>query len=121
MNHFKRVLAGGAGSMALALGLLGASTGSASAAQSDCPVGAVCIYPQGQSEKTSRPTDIYYARGVHKLYNQEGNHWVYNNQTDGWTVKLCTGGNGTGCGTALQADYLRYANLSPINSILIEP
>ncbi|MEV0219309.1 hypothetical protein [Streptomyces sp. NPDC050704] len=121
MNRFKRTLVGSAGSIALAFGLLGVGAGSASAAQSDCPVGAVCIYPQGQSEKTSKPTNIYYARGVHKLYNQLGYHWVYNNQTDGWTVKLCTGSNGTGCGTALPADHLKYANLTPINSILIQP
>lgn len=121
MNHFKRVWAGGAACVALAAGLLGTGAGSVSAAQSDCPVGAVCIYPEGRSEKTSRPTDVYFARGVHKLYNQENMHWVYNNQTDGWTVKLCTGGNGTGCGTALRADYLRWADLSPVNSILIEP
>ncbi|MCX5413551.1 hypothetical protein [Streptomyces sp. NBC_00059] len=121
MNHFKRALAGGAASLALASGLLAAGAGPASAAQSDCPVGAVCIYPEGKSEKTTKPTNIYYSRGVHKLYNQENFHWVYNNQTDGWTVRLCTGGNGTGCGTALQPDYLRWADLSPINSILIEP
>lgn len=117
----RRALAGGAGAIALAFGLLGAGAGPVSAAESDCPVGAVCIYPQGQSADTSSPTNVYYARGVHKLYNQEGYHWVYNNQTDGWTVKLCTGSNGTGCGTALQPDYLRWANLTPINSILIEP
>lgn len=90
--------------------------------QFGCPVGAVCIYPQGEYWKDSKkPTNFYYSRGVHKLYNQFGNHWVYNNQTDGWTVRLCTGSNGTGCGAPIQPDYARNANLSPINSILIEP
>ncbi|MFE6039907.1 hypothetical protein [Streptomyces sp. NPDC056452] len=121
MNNFKRALASGAAAVALAGGLLGASAGSAGAAESDCPEGAVCIYPEGKSADTSKPTDIYWSRGVHKLYNQENRHWVYNNQTDGWTVRLCKGGNGTDCGPKLAPDWLYWRDLSPINSILIEP
>ncbi|WP_432081687.1 hypothetical protein [Streptomyces sp. WAC 04229] len=125
MKLFHRALAGGAASVALTAGLLGAGTGAASAApaadsQYGCPVGAVCIYPRGVHYTDAEPTDFYYSRGVHKLYNQYGNHWVYNNQTDGWTVRTCTGGNGTGCGTVLRPDYLRYVNLTPVNSIKIE-
>ncbi|MCF2130421.1 hypothetical protein L1I79_28900 [Strepomyces sp. STD 3.1] len=126
MKLFHRALAGGAASVALTAGLLGAGPGAASAApaaasQYGCPVGAVCIYPQDEYWRDSKPTDFYYSRGVHKLYNQFGNHWVYNNQTDGWTVRLCTGSNGTGCGDRIPMNWAWNRNLTPINSILIEP
>ncbi|MFD0255602.1 hypothetical protein ACFVGX_32380 [Streptomyces sp. NPDC127113] len=125
MKLFHRALAGAAASVAVTAGLLGAGPGAASAApavdsQYGCPVGAVCIYPQGEYWKDSKPTHFYYSRGVHKLYNQFGDHWVYNNQTDGWTVRLCTGGNGTGCGDRIPPDWAWNRNLTPINSIKIE-
>jgi hypothetical protein len=129
MNHFKQALAGGAAAIALGAGLLGVTSGPASAATADgqaagtrygCPSGAVCIYP-GASWNGNKPSHTYWSEGVHKLYNQEGKHRVFNNQTDGWTVQMCTGGNGTGCGDRMGPGWYIDQNLSPINSIRIRP
>ena len=42
-------------------------------------------------------------------------------QTDGWTVRLCTGGSGTGCGERIPMNWAWNGNLTPVNSLLIEP
>ncbi|BAU87347.1 hypothetical protein SLA_6480 [Streptomyces laurentii] len=121
MNNFTRAVAGGAAAVALAGGLLGTSAGSASADAGDCARGAVCIYPEGTGIETSKPTNAYWSRGVHQLYGQYNWHFVFNRQTDGWTVRLCKGSNGTNCGAKIEAGWAVWANLTDINSILIEP
>ncbi|WP_159393082.1 hypothetical protein [Streptomyces sp. SAT1] len=46
---------------------------------------------------------------------------MYNNQTDGWTASLCRGADGTGCDVPVQAGYLRWTDLTPINTIVLRP
>ncbi|MFD8615296.1 hypothetical protein [Streptomyces sp. NPDC059631] len=121
MNRLKRVLAASAASITLASGLLGAGAGSASAASEDCPVGAMCVYAEGVNGVSGKPTDIFWTRGVHKIHNKYNYHWVYNNQTDGWTASLCRGADGTGCDVPVQAGYLRWTDLTPINTIVLRP
>ncbi|MFD7066673.1 hypothetical protein ACFV97_05460 [Streptomyces sp. NPDC059913] len=128
MKHFKRALAGGTASIALASGLLaGVTAGSASAVEAasaryGCNSGSACIYPEGVFDyRNSKPTNQYFQAGVHKLYSQEGYHWIYNNQTDGWTIRMCTGSNGTGCEAPIPPGGGVWMNLTPINSVVIQP
>ncbi|MFE9631810.1 hypothetical protein [Streptomyces sp. NPDC006463] len=104
------------GALALGMGVL--ATGTAQADSFQCPEGAVCIYGQNAGWDT-RPTDMYWSVGVHKLYNQEGSHIVYNNQTWGWTVQLCRTSYGTDCLPKMRPGDGWPENLSPINSIRI--
>ncbi|MFF2009101.1 hypothetical protein ACFVWY_08515 [Streptomyces sp. NPDC058195] len=127
MKHFKRALAGGAASIALASGLLGATTGQASAVQAasakyGCNSGSACIYPEGEFDyRNSKPTNQYLQAGVHQLFYQEGYHWIFNNQTDGWTIRMCTGSNGTGCDAPIPPGGAVWMNLTPVNSVVIQP
>lgn len=85
-----------------------------------CPEGAVCIYPQDQNPAV-KPTHVFYKYGAHNINGQYGNHWVLNNQYGGATANLCTGSNGAGCGSPIAAKTGVYANLTPINSIRLNP
>lgn len=85
-----------------------------------CPDGAVCIYPQNQNPAV-KPTHVFYSYGAHNLNGQYGNHWVLNNQYGGATANLCTGYNGAGCGNPIAAKTGVYADLTPINSIRLNP
>lgn len=84
----------------------------------NCPDGYVCVYPQNQNPAQS-PSLKWEAYGAHNLSNQYGNHWVLNNQTGGATMALCTGYNGSGCGQRIPAGEGVYADLTPINSIVL--
>ncbi|MFJ9944520.1 hypothetical protein [Streptomyces erythrochromogenes] len=85
-----------------------------------CPDGAVCIYPQNQNPAV-KPSHIFYKYGAHNLTNQFGNHWVLNNQYGGATANLCTGSNGAGCGRPIASKTGVYADLTPVNSIRLNP
>jgi hypothetical protein len=48
-------------------------------------------------------------------------HRVFNNQSGGATARTCTGYNGTGCQGYLTAYSYIDKNLTPINSITLQP
>ncbi|WP_432004702.1 hypothetical protein [Streptomyces parvus] len=81
-----------------------------------CPAGYVCLYP-GSGWNGGKPTHKFYTYGTHKIYNQFGTMRIFNNQTGGAKAYVCKGGNGTDCGTAIQAGGSRVVNITPINSI----
>ncbi|MEU6757611.1 hypothetical protein [Streptomyces sp. NPDC046685] len=102
------------------LALSGPATAQPADAWAGCPDGAVCIYPQNQNPAV-KPTHVFYSYGAHNLSNQFGNHWVLNNQYGGATANLCTGFGGAGCGNPIAAKTGVYADLTPINSIRLNP
>jgi hypothetical protein len=86
-------------------------------AAAGCPSGDVCIYP---GDGDSGDPDTYYTYGAHNLSNQYGTHLIVNNQTGGATFRLCTGYNGARCGDP-KGPGSYHENLTPINSITLEP
>jgi hypothetical protein len=84
----------------------------------DCAYGDVCIYAGANWNGTPLSFTTY---GAHNLSNEFGVHRVFNNQYGGATVQLCTGYNGTGCGSPIAQYTYRDANLTPINSIVLSP
>ncbi|MER5636833.1 hypothetical protein ABT095_07755 [Kitasatospora sp. NPDC002227] len=86
-----------------------------------CPSGAVCIYPAGTGWNGGHPSDFYYSYGAHNLSNMNGTHRVFNNQTGGATMQTCTGWNGTGCQGYLLAFTYMDKDMTPINSIVLNP
>jgi hypothetical protein len=85
-----------------------------------CPSGAVCIYPNA-SWNGGRPSHFYYSYGAHNLSNQFGVKRIFNNQTGGATMRTCTGYNGQGCQGYLPAGQYIDKDLTPINSITLQP
>lgn len=88
-----------------------------------CPSGDVCIYPEGTGWNGGHPesSGVYYNYGYYNLSGQYGTHRIFNNQTGGATLRPCTGSNGTGCQGALAAGSYIDKDLTPINSITLEP
>lgn len=86
-----------------------------------CPYGAVCIYPQNAGWNGGHPSHFYYSYGAHNLSNMVGVHRIYNNQSGGATMRTCTGYNGTGCEGYLPANNYIDKNMTPINSITLQP
>ncbi len=100
---------------------VGATGAQAAGTYEGCPYGAVCIYPQNTGWNGGSPSYFYYSYGAHNLSNQLGTHRVFNNQSGGATARTCTGYNGTGCQGYLQAFTYIDKDLTPINSITLEP
>ena len=86
-----------------------------------CPYGAVCIYPQNAGWNNGQPSDTYYSYGAHNLSNKFGIHRVFNNQYGGATMRTCTGYDGNGCEGYLPEFTFEDTDLTPINSITLEP
>jgi hypothetical protein len=87
-----------------------------------CASGDVCIYPQNAGWNEGRPSSHYTAYGAYNLSNEYGIHRIFNNQTGGAIMRTCTGYNGTGCASGLlQAGEYMDKDLTPINSIILEP
>lgn len=86
-----------------------------------CPYGAVCIYPQNAGWNGGHPSHFYYSYGAHNLSNMVGMHRIYNNQSGGATMRTCTGYNGTGCQGYLPANNYIDKDMTPINSITLQP
>lgn len=82
-----------------------------------CPSGNVCIYPD---DTGNGAPDTYYRYGSYNLRNKFGMHLIVNNQTGGAGFRLCTSYGGQGCGDR-KGPGTYHENLSPINSILVEP
>jgi hypothetical protein len=109
----------------LAFALVAVTTISATEAQAatsyqGCPSGAVCIYPDG-SWNGGNPSLFFYSYGAHNLSGQYGTHRIFNNQTGGATMRTCTGYNGVGCEGYLGAGLHFDRDLTPINSITLQP
>ena len=106
------------------LGLATSSTAQAteSGAQdyAGCVTGYVCIYPNA-SWNNSNPEHTYYTYGVHQLYDEYGVHRVFNNQYGTATARLCVNRNGTNCTSKLQPYTWYDYNLTPYNSIRLDP
>jgi hypothetical protein len=93
------------------------SAGNVAAAKVDCPSGYVCIYPG--NDANGNP-DKYFRYGSYNLTNMFGNHLVVNNQTGNAGLRLCTSYGGQQCGERLGPGSY-HPNLTPINSIMLEP
>ncbi|WP_433174714.1 hypothetical protein [Actinoallomurus sp. CA-150999] len=85
-----------------------------------CPSGDVCIYPDA-SWNAGKPSYYYYDYGYYNLSNMYGMLRIFNNQTGGATMRTCTGYNGTGCQGYLKAGTYMDKDMTPINSITLEP
>jgi hypothetical protein len=100
---------------------IGATNAQADGPYEGCPSGAVCIYPQDAGWNNGQPSDTYYSYGAHNLSNQFGIHRIFNNQYDGATMRTCTGPDGNGCQGYLDEFTYEDIDLTPINSITLEP
>ena len=101
----------------LSAGTATAATPHQPALRSGCPSGNVCVYPD-TTENGSPMT--YYRYGSYNFSNVFGNRLIINNQTGGAGFRLCTAYGGQNCG-ARKGPGRYIENLSPINSILVEP
>ncbi|MFC8917770.1 hypothetical protein ACGF5F_27905 [Streptomyces sp. NPDC047821] len=90
------------------------------AAVHGCNSGHVCLYP-GAGWNNDRPTHTYYRYGAHNLRDMYGTYRIFNNQTGGATMRTCTGYNGTGCQGYLPAGQYIDKDMTPINSITLQP
>lgn len=85
-----------------------------------CPSGYVCIYPNA-SWNNGVPEHRYYNYQAYDLTNEFGVHRIFNNQTGGATVQTCMGYGGSNCGDKMPPWTYRDEDLTPINSILLQP
>lgn len=112
----KLVAMAATGVMALGTGVLTASPASAS---TQCPDGFACIYWGTTADSGIR--NQWSSYGAKKLYFYSGRHLVDNNQTDGWKIWLCRNNNGTNCDFAVYQDHTAVVDMTPFNSVSIEP
>lgn len=104
------------GVMALGTGVLSASP---AAALDTCPDGYACVYKGDNANTGIREKWSRY--GAHRIYNYYGRHLIENNQTDGWKIWLCRNNNGTNCDFAIYQDHSAVIDMTPFNSVSIEP
>ena len=105
----------------VAITAIGGTEAQAAGTYEGCPYGYVCVYPEGTGWNGGHPSLLFYTYGAHNLSNQFGVHRVFNNQSGGATARTCTGYNGTGCQGYLTAYSYIDKNLTPINSITLQP
>ncbi|WP_330297531.1 hypothetical protein [Streptomyces sp. NBC_00503] len=105
------------GVMVLGTGVLAATPAQADSTQ--CPDGYACIYWGTTADSGIR--NMWATYGAHKLYFYSGRHLVDNNQTDGWKIWLCRNNNGTNCDYAVYQDHTAVIDMTPFNSVSIEP
>lgn len=88
-----------------------------------CPYGYVCIYGSNKVDSWDgdSPSNLYYSYTYYNLRNQYGPHRIFNNQSGSATVRTCTGYYGTGCQFTLAAQKSIVMDLTPINSITLQP
>lgn len=120
MHWLKKVMTTASVAAVMLVGAGVAMTGTAAAGgtYAGCPYGAVCIYPGASFSGTPLK---YYSYGAHNLSNQYGVHRVFNNQYGGAIMRTCTGYSGTGCQGVLSQYRYIDKNLTPINSIVLQP
>ncbi|MFE4053904.1 hypothetical protein [Streptomyces sp. YIM B13518] len=100
-----------------------AQAGQVSAQQSNyqgCNLGYVCLYSYAGWNGGS-PEHRYYDYGVYKLYDEYGVHRWFNNQTGGATTRLCINSDGTNCTSKLSSWAYWDIDLTPYNSIRLDP
>jgi hypothetical protein len=87
--------------------------------QFGCTSGWVCI----MDPHTGTIVHAYFTYGAHNIANPFlfGTYFVDNNQTAHAKAALCTGSNGTGCGTFFAAPHSGLADMTPINSVVLKP
>jgi hypothetical protein len=90
----------------------------AGADQYGCASGWVCIM-----DGLLNIVHAYYTYGAHNIENPYlyGSYFVDNNQTGHARAALCTGLNGTGCTTYYPAPHSGWADMTPFNSVDLEP
>ncbi|MCX4237250.1 hypothetical protein [Streptomyces ortus] len=121
-----RRIARAAAAVSLALGVLTTvgSTAANAAAPADsyhgCQDGYVCIYP-GAGWNNDQPSHVYYNYGTYNLSGMFGTYRIMNNQTDGASMSTCTGYDGTGCEGNLPSGWFIDKDMTPINSITLQP
>lgn len=103
-----------------AIAMVGATNAQAAGSIEGCPSGAACVYP-GADWNGGHPSLIFYSYGGHNLYNQNGVHRIFNNQTGGATMQTCLGSNGTSCEGYMLPTWYLDKDLTPINSIRLNP
>lgn len=100
-----------------------AQAGEVSVQQSNyqgCNLGYVCLYPNA-SWNGGIPEHRYYNYGVYKLYDEFGPHRLFNNQTGGATTRLCKNSDGTNCTSKLSPWTYWDIDMTPYNSIRLDP
>ncbi|MGW2571493.1 hypothetical protein [Streptomyces sp. NPDC001537] len=122
MKFNRKAIAAGAAAVTATAGLLFGTAASAQAADAShgCPSGDVCLYP-GAGWNNDQPSQTYYRYGTYNLSNMYGTYRIFNNQTGGATMRTCTGYNGSGCQGYLPAGWYIDKDMTPINSITLEP
>ncbi|WP_327253997.1 hypothetical protein [Streptomyces sp. NBC_01244] len=104
------------GVMALGTGVLAATPAEAS---THCPSEFACIYWGTTLDSGIR--NMYRIGGAHRIYGYYGRHLVDNNQTEGWKIWLCRNRDGTNCDFALWPDRRQVFDMTPFNSVSLEP
>ncbi|MFJ8938624.1 hypothetical protein ACIRL0_23360 [Streptomyces sp. NPDC102365] len=117
-----RRIARAAAAVSLALGVLTTvgSTAANAATQHGCQDGYVCIYP-GAGWNNDQPSHVYYDYGTYNLSGMFGTYRIFNNQTGEATMSTCTGYDGTGCEGKLPSGWFIDKDMTPINSITLQP
>ncbi|CQR59722.1 hypothetical protein [Streptomyces leeuwenhoekii] len=98
---------------------VGPAQAKAAAPWANCPDGAVCLYPEGQTPAQS-PSHVFWRYGAHNLSGQYNYHWILNNQYGGARAKLCSGYNGTGtCHHHMAPQTGWWTDFTPVNSVVL--
>ena len=85
-----------------------------------CPVGYVCMYTVA-GWQNQQPEHKYFDYGYYNLSSETGPRVIVNNQTGGATVTGYYNYRGTGPAWTLQAQQEDEYNITPINSIGLNP
>ncbi|WP_327305564.1 hypothetical protein OG730_20295 [Streptomyces sp. NBC_01298] len=104
------------GVMALGTGVLAASPAQAA---TTCPTYFACIHWGTSQYDVVR--NAWQNKGVYKIYFYNGSYRVTNSQTDGWKIWLCRAANGTDCDYALWPGQSLVIDMTPFNSVSIQP
>jgi hypothetical protein len=86
----------------------------------DCPVGYVCMYTVA-GWRNQQPEHEYFDYGYYNLSSEIGPRVIVNNQTDAATVTGYYHYGGTGPAWTLQGQREDEYNVTPINSIGLNP
>ena len=89
-------------------------------ASDGCPVGYVCMYTVA-GWQNQQPEHEYFDYGYYNLSREIGPRVIVNNQTGGATVTGYYNYGGTGPAWTLQAQQEDEYNITPINSIGLNP
>ncbi|QBD80195.1 hypothetical protein EPA93_31140 [Ktedonosporobacter rubrisoli] len=85
-----------------------------------CSSGTVCMYTDSGYSSGS-PEQHWYQYGCVNLSNEYGDRYIFNNQYNGASVTLYTGSNCNSPQTTIAAGTTWEGNITPINSISLNP